>query len=235
MLPAGAFGDRWGRKRLPLTGLALFGAASLVAGWADFASLVIAVRAVMAVGAAIIMPIVLAVLTVLFTGPERGRAISLVVIGIGAGLPLRPIVGGHLLEHFWWASIFLINVPVVAAMAAASAAAGRPVVSMRARYPADNRLPSRATPSAPATWRTAMVIAVPAPDGCGGRTARRPGRNADSPSSPNHSGTQVPARRRRPPMRQLPACRRPSRSTPSPRSQQSGIRHVATLPERRRK
>ncbi|MEU7613941.1 MFS transporter [Micromonospora sp. NPDC049204] len=144
-----------------------------------FAGPVIAVRAVMAVGAAIIMPIVLAVLTVRFTGPERSRAICLVVIGIGAGLPLGPIVGGHLLEHFWWAFIFLINVPVAAAMPAASAAAGRPLVSMRARYPADNRLPSRATPSAPATWRSAMVIAMPAPDGCGGRTARRPGRNAE--------------------------------------------------------
>jgi len=73
---------------------------------------VIAVRAVMGLGAAIIMPIVLAVLTVLYTEQERGRAISFVVIAIGAGLLLGSIVGGYLLEHFWWGSIFLINVRV---------------------------------------------------------------------------------------------------------------------------
>jgi len=121
MLPAGALGDRYGRKRLLLIGMAVFGLASLIAAWSSSAAVVIAVRAVMGLGAAIIMPIVLAMLTVLFTERERGRAISFVVIGIGAGLPLGPIVGGYLLEHFWWGSIFLINVPVVATAMAAIA------------------------------------------------------------------------------------------------------------------
>ena len=135
MLPAGAVGDRHGRKRLLLAGLALCGAACLVAAWSDSAALVIAVRAVMGVGAAIIMPIVLAVIAVLFTGQERGRPISLVVIAIGAGLPLGPIVVGYLLEHFWWGSIFLINVPVVAAAIAALLPESRDPDPQRADLP----------------------------------------------------------------------------------------------------
>lgn len=113
MLPAGALGDRYGRKRLLLGGLVLFGAGSLVATWAGSVGVLVAVRAVMGLGAAIVVPMVLAVLTVLFSEQERGRAVSLVVIGIGVGLPLGPIVSGLLLERFWWGSIFLINVPVV--------------------------------------------------------------------------------------------------------------------------
>jgi EmrB/QacA subfamily drug resistance transporter len=119
MLPAGALGDRYGRRRLLLLGLAVFGTACLAAAWADSAAALIAVRAVMGAGAAIIMPIVLAVITVLFDERERGKAVSLVVVGIGVGLPLGPIVGGWLLQHFWWGSIFLINVPVVAVAMAA--------------------------------------------------------------------------------------------------------------------
>ncbi|MEU8333394.1 MFS transporter [Micromonospora sp. NPDC048839] len=119
MLPAGALADRYGRKRLLLAGLAVFGGACLVATWTDSAATLIAVRAVMGAGAAIIMPIVLAVLTVLFDERERGKAVALVVVGIGVGLPLGPILGGWLLEHYWWGAIFLINVPVVAAAIAA--------------------------------------------------------------------------------------------------------------------
>lgn len=115
LLPAGALGDRYGRKRLLVVGLLVFGGASLVATWTESAATLIAVRAVMGAGAAIIMPIVLAVLTVLFDERERGKAVAVVVVGIGAGLPLGPILGGWLLENYWWGSIFLINVPVVAA------------------------------------------------------------------------------------------------------------------------
>jgi EmrB/QacA subfamily drug resistance transporter len=112
MLTCGAFGDRYGRKRLLLLGLGLFGASSAVAAWADSAGLVIAARGVMGVGAAIIMPVAFAVLAVLFGPQERGRAVSLLVVGLGVGIPLGPILGGYLLQHFWWGSIFLINVPI---------------------------------------------------------------------------------------------------------------------------
>lgn len=112
MLACGALGDRYGRKRLFMIGLDLFAAASGVAAWAGSAGLVIAARAGMGVGAAIILPVAFAVIAVLFEPRERGRAVSVAVMGIGAGIPLGPIIGGWLLEHFWWGSIFLINVPM---------------------------------------------------------------------------------------------------------------------------
>ncbi|MFH5227577.1 DHA2 family efflux MFS transporter permease subunit [Antrihabitans spumae] len=121
MLTCGALGDRYGRKRLLLAGLMLFAVSSAAAAWADTAAMVIAARAVMGVGAAIILPVVFAVLPVLFAPSERGRAVSLTVMGVGIGIPLGPILGGWLLDHFWWGSIFLINVPmaVIAALAIA--------------------------------------------------------------------------------------------------------------------
>jgi EmrB/QacA subfamily drug resistance transporter len=112
LLPMGALGDRYGRKRLLLLGLALFGGASVLAAYADDAAQVIAARAVMGIGAAVLTPITLAVLPVLFSPQERGKAIAVTTMGMGIGLPLGPIVGGYLLEHYWWGSIFLINVPV---------------------------------------------------------------------------------------------------------------------------
>lgn len=112
MLTFGALGDRYGRKRLLLIGLGLFGVSSAVAAGVDSAALVIAARAVMGMGAAIMMPVAFAVLAALFGPSERGKAVSLLVMGLGIGIPLGPIIGGYLLEHFWWGSIFLINVPI---------------------------------------------------------------------------------------------------------------------------
>jgi EmrB/QacA subfamily drug resistance transporter len=114
LLPMAVLGDRLGRKRLLLAGLALFGGASVLAVFADNAGQLIAARAVMGVGAAILTPITLAVLPVLFEPQERGKAIAAVTMGTGLGLPLGPIVGGLLLRHFWWGSIFLVNVPIAA-------------------------------------------------------------------------------------------------------------------------
>jgi EmrB/QacA subfamily drug resistance transporter len=121
LLPAGALGDRYGRKRLLIIGLALFGGASVLGALVDNPGQLIAVRAVMGVGAAIITPITLAILPVLFSEQERGKAIAFVTAGIGLGIPLGPLVGGYLLKHFWWGSIFLVNVPaaVVALIAVA--------------------------------------------------------------------------------------------------------------------
>ncbi|WDZ82831.1 MFS transporter [Micromonospora cathayae] len=115
MLPVGAIADRYGRRRVLLIGLAIFAGASLWAAWADTSDAVVAARAVLGAGAAVIMPTTLATIAVLFAPADRGKALSIVVMGMGAGIPLGPIIGGWLLEHFWWGSIFLVNVPIIAA------------------------------------------------------------------------------------------------------------------------
>ncbi|MFI5913665.1 MFS transporter [Dactylosporangium sp. NPDC051541] len=112
LLPMGALGDRYGRKRLLMAGLGLFAASSLIAVFANSAGQVIAARALMGIGGAILTPLTMAVLPVLFDERDRGKAISLLTMGMGLGLPLGPIIGGYLLEHFWWGSIFVINIPV---------------------------------------------------------------------------------------------------------------------------
>src|SRR5256885_4558374 len=94
-----------------MIGLVAGGAASAVGALVDGPAQLIAVRAVMGVGAAILMPITLAVLPVLFTDEDRGKAVAILTAGIGLGIPLGPLVGGYLLKHFWWGSIFLVNLP----------------------------------------------------------------------------------------------------------------------------
>ncbi len=119
MLPAGGFGDRYGRKRLLLVGLVAFVAASAWAAYSGSTGSLIAARAVMGIGAAIIVPLSLGILPTLFGPDQRRRAIAVWVGALGVGLPLGPIVGGWLLQHFWGGSVFLINVPVgVAAVVA---------------------------------------------------------------------------------------------------------------------
>ncbi|GIF46855.1 EmrB/QacA subfamily drug resistance transporter [Asanoa ferruginea] len=114
LLPAGSLGDRFGRKRFLLAALVLFGAASALCAYAGSAELLIGARAALGLGAAIMMPLSMAVLPVLFPDSrERGRALTIWVTSTAIGLPLGPIVGGWMLEHFWWGSIFLINVPLV--------------------------------------------------------------------------------------------------------------------------
>lgn len=114
LLPAGKLGDKLGRRRILLPGLAVFGIASVVATQVTTAGELIAVRAVMGAGAAVIMPMGLAIIPVLF--PEeagRRRAVTVTTIGAMISLPLGPLLGGWLLSHFAWGSIFLINPPVV--------------------------------------------------------------------------------------------------------------------------
>jgi EmrB/QacA subfamily drug resistance transporter len=113
LLPAGALGDRYGRKLFLLAGLGLFGGASVLASYATSADTVIAARSVMGIGAAILTPITAAIIPTVFPPAERAKAIAFMAIGLGAGVPLGPIVGGYLLEHFWWGAVFLVNVPVV--------------------------------------------------------------------------------------------------------------------------
>ncbi len=113
MLPAGLLGDRLGRKRVLLVALLLFGASSAVCAYAGGVGALIAARAVLGIGAAAIFPLSLAVIPVLFAPEERQRAIALMASATFISFPIGPIVGGYLLDHFWWGSVFLINVPVV--------------------------------------------------------------------------------------------------------------------------
>ena len=113
LLPAGVLGDRFGRRRLILIGLLLFGVSSVVAGQMTSADGLIAMRAVMGVGAAIILPLTTAILPTLFSPEERPRAIAVTSVGVMLGLPVGPLLAGWLLTHFAWGTIFLINAPVV--------------------------------------------------------------------------------------------------------------------------
>jgi EmrB/QacA subfamily drug resistance transporter len=115
LLLAGALGDRFGRRRMLLAGLAVFGAAS---GWAAYSGGVdglIAARAVMGAGAALIMPATLSLLISVFTDSrERTTAIGIWAATAGLGVALGPVAGGFLLDRFWWGSIFIVNVPLIA-------------------------------------------------------------------------------------------------------------------------
>jgi MFS transporter, DHA2 family, multidrug resistance protein len=113
LLPAGLLGDRIGRKRLLTWALAVFGLASLACAYSPSAGELIAARAMLGLAAAVILPMSLAVLPVLFTAEERPRAIAAVGGATFLGYPIGPILGGWLLDHFWWGSVFLINIPVV--------------------------------------------------------------------------------------------------------------------------
>jgi len=113
MLPAGLLGDRLGRKKVLLVALVLFGASSAACAYASGVGELIAARAVLGVGAAAIFPLSLSVIPVLFAPQERQKAIALMASATFISFPIGPIVGGYLLDHFWWGSVFLINVPVV--------------------------------------------------------------------------------------------------------------------------
>ena len=114
LLTAGALGDRFGRKRALLAGLVVFGSGSLVAGLASDAGQVIAGRAVMGIGAALVMPATLSIITTIFPPEERNRAIGVWAGFAGAGGAIGPIVSGALLESYWWGSAVLVNLPLVA-------------------------------------------------------------------------------------------------------------------------
>lgn len=122
VLAAGSLSDRLGRKGMLLAGLAVFGAASLAGAFAATAGQLIAARAVMGLGAAMIFPSTLSLLTNVFT-ERRERALAIGVWGAsaGVGIALGPIAGGWLLERFWWGSIFVFFVPVALVVGALAA------------------------------------------------------------------------------------------------------------------
>jgi EmrB/QacA subfamily drug resistance transporter len=113
LLPAGMLGDRFGRKRMLLGGLVIFGAASVACAYATSSGELVTARVALGLGAAVLMPLTSAVLTVLFDHDERPRALTVWVTASALGIPLGPLVGGWLLDNFWWGSVFLINVPLV--------------------------------------------------------------------------------------------------------------------------
>jgi EmrB/QacA subfamily drug resistance transporter len=111
MLPAGIIGDKLGRKRTLLIGVSLFLLASIACALSHSIGELITARIFMGLGAAIIMPLVLAVVANSFTASERPKAIGLTTAAVALGLPLGPVLGGVLLQHFTWSSVFWINIP----------------------------------------------------------------------------------------------------------------------------
>ena len=111
----GGLADRYGRKLVFLAGYALFGVVCLFAAFSTSAEALIASRTLMGVGAAGVVAPALAIISMLFPPEERAPAIAAFAVFGAAGLAIGPVVGGILLDHFWWGSIFLVNVPIVAA------------------------------------------------------------------------------------------------------------------------
>jgi EmrB/QacA subfamily drug resistance transporter len=111
----GVIGDRVGRKRMLMIGMALFGVSSLLSAYAQTPDQLVWARAAMGLGGAAVMPQTLSIITNVFDARERGRAIAIWAGAVGIGIAIGPILGGLLLDHFWWGSVFLINVPLTAA------------------------------------------------------------------------------------------------------------------------
>src|ERR1700683_1742834 len=108
----GVIGDKIGRKRMLMIGLVLFGLASLLSAYSHSPEQLIFARAAMGLGGAAVMPQTLSILSNVFEPAERPRAIGLWAMAVGLGIASGPVLGGLLLDHFWWGSVFLINVPV---------------------------------------------------------------------------------------------------------------------------
>ncbi|GAA1596095.1 MFS transporter [Kribbella hippodromi] len=117
LVSMGSLGDRIGRKRILLIGATAFGAVSVLNAYATSAELMIAARALLGVAGATLMPATLALIRNIFhDARERSLAIGIWGAAASAGMAVGPIVGGVLLEHFWWGSVFLINLPVMAVL-----------------------------------------------------------------------------------------------------------------------
>ncbi|MEY3493847.1 MAG: hypothetical protein RL413_1265 [Actinomycetota bacterium] len=115
LLACGGLGDRFGRKRVMQIGMVLFGAFSAWAAFTNTTGALITARGLMGVGAALVFPSTLAILIDVFRDPvERAKAIGVWSAVSGAAVAFGPVTGGFLLEHFWWGSVFLINIPIVA-------------------------------------------------------------------------------------------------------------------------
>src|SRR5216683_3906880 len=116
----GVIGDRIGRKRMLMFGMAAFGLFSLLTAYSRNPDQLIFARAAMGLGAAAVMPQTLSIIANVFEPGERPRAIGIWTSAVGIGVAIGPVLGGVLLTHFWWGSVFLINVPVTVIGAVAS-------------------------------------------------------------------------------------------------------------------
>ena len=114
LIPAGALGDRYGRRLSLLGGLAVFALGSTAAAFASSTGMLTGARVVMGLGAAFVMPATLSILNAVFPPKERPQAIAAWSAVTGIGIVIGPTLGGLLLTHFWWGSVFLINIPLVA-------------------------------------------------------------------------------------------------------------------------
>jgi EmrB/QacA subfamily drug resistance transporter len=108
----GVIGDRIGRKRMLMIGLVLFGIGSLLSAYSGNPGELIAARAAMGLGGAAVMPQTLSIISNVFEPRERAKAIGIWASAVGIGVAIGPVLGGVLLAHFWWGSVFLINIPV---------------------------------------------------------------------------------------------------------------------------
>ncbi|MFD6756937.1 MFS transporter [Micromonospora gifhornensis] len=114
LITMGSLGDRIGRRRLLLIGAVVFGISSVLAAYSTTPEMLIATRALLGIAAATLMPSVLALITNMFTNPaERGKAIAILMSCLMTGSALGPVVGGLLIERFWWGSAFLLGVPAM--------------------------------------------------------------------------------------------------------------------------
>src|SRR5690348_937649 len=121
LLPGGLLGDRFGRKKVMMATLAVFGLSSLACAFSTNPGQFIAARVVLGLSAGFMIPLVLSIVTVMFDGDERTRAVGVWAAANFLALPVGPILGGWLLSNYWWGWVFLMNLPVVAIGLAAMA------------------------------------------------------------------------------------------------------------------
>ncbi|TCB95516.1 MFS transporter [Micromonospora zingiberis] len=136
LITMGTLGDRIGRRRLLMLGALAFGAASVLAAYATDPTVLIAARALLGVAGATLMPSTLALITTMFRDPaQRGMAIGVWAACFSAGLAAGPLIGGALLELFWWGSVFLLAVPVMVVLLVAA-----PILLPEAKDPQAGRI-----------------------------------------------------------------------------------------------
>ena len=227
LITMGTLGDRIGRRKLLMIGAAAFGLASVLAAFSTSAAMLIAARALLGVAAATLAPSTLSLIRNMFLDPaQRTVAISVWIMSYSAGAAIGPLIGGVLLEHFWWGSVFLINVPVMLLLLALG-----PVLLPEFRDPDAGRLDPVSAgavaggraggdlrPQAHRRGRPRLDRGPVDPRGRGGRrrvpaAAAQAGRSADRPEAVPHSRLQRGARRQYPRLPRPPSP--PFSSSPS--------------------
>jgi EmrB/QacA subfamily drug resistance transporter len=159
LFSAGSMADRYGRKGTLSLGLVVFGSGTLAAAFAGNAGMLILTRAFMGIGGALIMPSTLSILGDVFPDPaERTRAISIWAAMAAVGIALGPVLGGLLLAHYGWGSIFLVNVPIVVA-----ALVGGALLLPKSRDPAPDRMDLVGSALSIATLMTLVFAVIEGP------------------------------------------------------------------------